>query len=160
MAADRNAELVQPKQLIVDASLTKAQIDAQVEAASRYDSFWNNGDAELARMALAPDFIDRTLPPGRPQGVAGPVAASEKFRAAVPDLSCEIEQMIVAGDRVVAHLHFRGHFTGRFADSTGKGQTIDFIATDIYRVAGGRIAEDWHIEDNLTLLQRLGQIVK
>ena len=160
MAADHDAELVQPKQLIVDASLPKAQAKAQIEAARRYDSFSNNGDAGLARMALAPDFIDRTLPPGRPQGVAGPLAASEKFRAAVPDLSCEIEQMIVAGDRVVAHLHFHGHFTGRFAETIGEGQAIDFIATDIYRVSGGRIAEDWHLEDNLTLLQQLGQIVK
>jgi predicted ester cyclase len=66
--------------------------------------------------------------------------------------------MIVAGDRVVAHLHFRGHFTGSFKDTQGKGETIDFIATDIYRVTDGRIAEKWHIEDNLTLLKRLGQI--
>jgi predicted ester cyclase len=160
MAAERDTALLQPKQLIADAGLPKAQADAQIEAARRYDSFWNNGNAELARMALAPDFVDRTLPPGRPRGVAGALAASEKFRAAVPDLGCEIEQMIVAGDRVVAHLHFRGHFTGRFGEAAGKGQAIDFIATDIYRVAGGRIVEDWHLEDNLTLLQQLGQIAK
>ena len=35
---------------------------------------------------------------------------------------------------------------------------MDFIATDIYRVAGGRIAENWHIEDNLTLLTQLGVV--
>ena len=35
-------------------------------------------------------------------------------------------------------------------DTTRGGQTINFIATDIYRVADGRIAENWHIEDNLT----------
>ena len=42
----------------------------------------------------------------------------------------------------------------------GKGQSIDFIATDIYRVADGRIAENWHLEDNLTFLQQLGVIAK
>lgn len=114
----------------------------------------------LARTALAPYFIDRTLPPGRAQGIPGPLAASQFVRAAIPDLRCEIEQMIVAGDRVVVHLHFRGHFTGRFKDTQGNGATIDFIATDIYRVVDGRIAENWHIEDNLTLLQQLGQIAK
>jgi len=41
-----------------------------------------------------------------------------------------------------------------------KGETIDFIATDIYRIADGRIAENWHIEDNLTLFQQLGLIAK
>jgi predicted ester cyclase len=64
----------------------------------------------------------------------------------------------VAGDRVVAHLHFRGHFSGRFAGRQGRGQPVDFIATDIYRVADGRIAENWHIEDNLTLLTQLGVV--
>ncbi len=39
--------------------------------------------------------------------------------------------MIVAGDRVVVHLHFRGHFTGRFTQTQGQGQAIDFVATDI-----------------------------
>ncbi len=62
----------------------------------------------------------------------------------------------VAGERVVVHLRFRGHFTGRFGPVQGKGQAIDFIATDIYRIERGRIAENWHIEDNLTLLRELG----
>jgi len=53
------------------------------------------------------------------------------MHAAIPDSRCEIEQMIVAGDRVVVHLHFRGHFTGRFKQTQGQGQAIDFVATDI-----------------------------
>jgi predicted ester cyclase len=68
--------------------------------------------------------------------------------------------MIVAGDRVVTHLHFSGHFTGRFGQIQGQGQTIDFIATDIYRVVDGRISGNWHIEDNLTFQQQLGLISK
>ncbi|WP_426614240.1 ester cyclase [Bradyrhizobium sp. McL0616] len=154
------AELVQPKQLIVDGSLPRAEAEARILAASNYDTFWNTGEEKFAMAALAPDFVDRTLPAGRAQGVQGPLAASKFVRAAIPDLTCEIEQMIVAGDRVVTHLHFRGHFTGRFNESQGKGEEIDFIATDIYRVANGRIAENWHIEDNLTLLRRLHQVEK
>jgi predicted ester cyclase len=159
-AAAGDVTLVQPKALIVDASLPKAQLDTEILAARRYDSFWNTGDEALAKAALALDFMDRTLPPGRAQGVAGPLDASAFFRQAVPDLTCEVEQMIVAGDRVVAHLHFRGHFTGRFKDVAGKGETVDFIATDIYRIADGRIVENWHLEDNLTLLQQLGVVAK
>jgi predicted ester cyclase len=82
------------------------------------------------------------------------------MRAAIPDLRCEIELMIVAGDCVVTHLRFRGHFTGRFGQIQGQGQTINFIASDIYRIADGRVAENWHIEDNLTLQQQLGLIPK
>ena len=158
VAAD--TALIEPHSLIVDRSLPKAKVDSQVLAARRYDTFWNTGDEALARAALAPNFIDNTLPTGRPQGLAGPLAASKLMRAAIPDLRCEIEQMIVAGNRVVTHLHFRGHFTGRLGQIQGQGQTINFIATDIYRVADGRVAENWHLEDNLTLQQQLGLIPK
>jgi predicted ester cyclase len=150
--------LLEPHKLIVDRSLPREQANAQIIAARRYDAFWNTGDEALARAALAPNFVDNTLPTGRPQGIAGPLAASKLIRLAIPDIRCEIEQMIVAGDRVVAHLRFRGHFTGRFGQIQGQGQTINFIATDIYRVADGRVAENWHIEDNLTLQQQLGLI--
>ena len=56
----------------------------------------------------------------------------------MPDLSCTVEQLILAGDRAVAHLHFRGTFTGEFDGVRGSGQHVDFIATDIYRI--GRAA--------------------
>lgn len=156
--AQAESPLLQPHSLIVDGSLPKAQADAQILAARRYDTFWSTGEDALAKAALAPGFTDRTPPPGRAQGLAGPLAASKLMHTAVPDLTCEIEQMLVVGDRVVTHLHFRGHFTGRFKDTQGKGQAIDFIATDIYRVAEGRITDNWHLEDNLTLLQQLGQV--
>ncbi len=151
-------ELVQPQQLVVDRSLPAAQLQAETLAARRYDSFWNTGDEALARAALSPRFMDRTLPPGRAQGLEGPLAASRGFRAAVPDLRCEVVLMTVAGDRVTAHLRFHGHFTGTFQGVAGSGQAIDFIATDIYRVDDARIAENWHLEDNLALLTQMGLV--
>jgi predicted ester cyclase len=100
------------------------------------------------------------LPAGRPQGPDGPAFASKSFRTAVPDLSCEVQQFIVAGDRVVAHLRFQGHFTGIFKDRKGAGQAVDFIATDILRVQDGHITDNWHLEDNLALLQQLGVVAQ
>lgn len=147
--------LVRAHQTIATAPIDAA---AMARAALRYASFWNTGDEAMARAALAPDFVDRTPPPGRTPGVEGALAASRNFRAAVPDLSCTVEQLIVAGNRVVSHLHFRGHFTGRFGDRQGHGQPVDFIATDIYRIVDGRIADNWHLEDNLTLLKQLGVV--
>lgn len=35
-----------------------------------------------------------------------------------------------------------------------------FIATDIYRIANGQIAENWHLEDNLTFLQQIGVVAQ
>ncbi|HTF77872.1 MAG TPA: ester cyclase, partial [Bradyrhizobium sp.] len=44
----------------------------------------------------------------------------------------------------------------RFGQTQGKGQPIPFIATDLVKIQNGRITDNWHIEDNLTLLQAMG----
>ena len=64
--------------------------------------------------------------------------------------------MIVAGDYVTVHMKFTGHFTGRFGQTLGKSQPIAFIAIDLVKVENGRITDNWHIEDNLTLLHQMG----
>jgi predicted ester cyclase len=110
----------------------------------------------LLKQALAPTFTDRTLPPGRPQGLEDPAFASRQFRAAVPDLKVTVEKMIVAGDYVTVHMNFVGHFTGTFGKVQGNGQAVAFIATDLIKVRNGRITDNWHIEDNLTLFQQIG----
>lgn len=153
--ASAESTLIEPQALIVDQSLPKAQVKAMALAARRYGSFWNSGEEALATAALSPQFVDQTPPEGRVQGPTGPLLASKFFRAAVPDLSCDIEQMIIAGDRVVVHLHFRGHFSGTFKALKGQGQRVDFRATDIYQIDNGRIAANWHIEDNISLMAQL-----
>ena len=154
------AALSAPAQITVAAVADRAQREALTTAARRYASFWNTGDEALARQALAPDFVDRTLPPGRAQGVPGPLAASKFVRTAIPDLQADLLQLIVAGDRVTVHYRFHGHFTGRWDTTQGQGQAVDFIATDIYRIENGKIADNWHIEDNLTLMQQLGLVAR
>ena len=156
--ATSGVELPVPHHLAVDTASASAQNDAVVHAARRYAAFWNTGDEAYAKLALSPSFIDRTLPDGRPQGPDGPLQASKGFRAAVPDLHADIDDLVVAGDRASVHLHFHGHFTGQFQNLKGNGQTVDFQAFDLYRVKDGRIVENWHLEDNLTLLKQLGAI--
>lgn len=151
-------ELVKPHELIAESHLSSARVAALEIVARRYATFWNTGDEALAREALADNFVDKTPPEGRKQGPEGALLASRAFRTAVPDLRCEVEQMIVAGDRVVSHLHFRGHFTGTFGKLKGKGQQVDFIATDIYQIRNNKIIANWHLEDNLALMKQLGAL--
>jgi predicted ester cyclase len=113
---------VQPKQLIVDKSLPQAQLKTNEAVAREYATFWNTGNETLARDALAANFVDKTPPEGRKQGPEGAILASRAFRTAVPDLRCDVEQMIISGDRVVSHLHFHGTFTGTFGKLKGKGR--------------------------------------
>ena len=127
-------------------------------AARRYAAFWNMGEARHAEAALAKNFVDRRLPSGRPQGLRGVLEASKNFRAASSDLRAEIEELLVVNDRAVVRYNFMGHFNGRFKDLKGDGREISFRAVDIYRVQNGQISDNWHLEDNLSLMQQLGVV--
>ncbi|MFF2545274.1 ester cyclase [Kitasatospora sp. NPDC058063] len=153
---DRSPGLVQPKALTADRSIGARRAAQEVHLAQQLYTFWNTGQQRYLDAAISPRFRDNTLPPGRPQGPAGPTFASKNFRAAVPDLTCELSDVLISGDRITARLVFRGHFTGTFDGVRGQGQNIEFNAIDIQHVGADRITEDWHIEDNATLLAQLG----
>lgn len=60
---------------------------------------------------------------------------------------------------LLAASYHRGDVRGQLVDqrhTEGQGQTVDFIATDLLKVTNGRITDNWHIEDNLTLLSQMG----
>jgi predicted ester cyclase len=155
-ASALGADGVKINELVIAGPIPAAQREATVKAVRAFYDFWNTGDASLLKQAIAENFTDRALPPGRPQGPSGPAFASRQFRAAVPDLKVTVEKMIVANDYVTVHMSFNGHFTGTFGQTRGNGQPIAFIATDLVKVENGRITDNWHIEDNLTLLQQMG----
>jgi predicted ester cyclase len=142
--------------LVVTGQLSTPQRNDLEKVLRAFYGFWNTGNESLLKEAIAPNFVDHTLPPGRPQGPAGPAFASRQFRAAVPDLKVTVKKMIIAGDYVTVHMEFTGHFTGKSGQILGKSQPIAFIATDLVKVADGRIVDNWHIEDNLTLLRQMG----
>jgi predicted ester cyclase len=158
-AAVASAEetLPTPRSIILAAGQEEAAKPV-ILAARRYAAFWNTGEARYAEAALARTFVDRTLPSGRPQGLSGVLEASKNFRAAIPDLKAEIEELLVVHDHAVVRYSFTGHFTGRFKDLKGDGREISFRAVDIYRVQNGQISDNWHLEDNLSLMQQLGVV--
>lgn len=153
---DRTPGLVQPAVLTVDRSIGRRRASQEVRLAQQLYTFWNTGQQKYLDAAVSPYFKDNTLPGGRPQGPTGPAFASKNFRTAVPDLTCELADLLITGDKITARLVFRGHFTGTFDGVRGKGQEVRFNAIDIQHVGADKIVEDWHIEDNETLLSQLG----
>lgn len=72
------------------------QEERMVATAKLFYAFWDTGDFRYAREALSHDFIDHTLPSGRPQRPGGPLYASEHFRKIVPDLRCRVDEILSA----------------------------------------------------------------
>jgi len=150
--------LAKPQEFIADKSLSPEATAAMLAPAKAFYGFWNNASQQLLDRAIAPDFVDHTPPPGRQQGPQGPMLAAKAFLAAIPDLKVTVVQQLLVGDRVVSHLRMTGHFTGMFKGRQGEGQKIDIIATDILRVRGGRITDNWHLEDNLAFMTQIGLV--
>lgn len=152
---DRTPGLVKPGAVHIGAGEPTERARHVVETAQLLYTFWDTGEQRYLDRSVADTFRDNTLPAGRPQGPSGPVAASKTFRAAVPDLTCELADLYVVGDTFTARLVFRGHFTGSYNGIRGRGQRIAFDAIDIQNLGdGNRITQDWHLEDNLTFLQQ------
>ena len=158
--AQTKQPLGKPDVQIIAAGMPHEQQVMLSRTARAFYEFWNTNNAETLKPVISPNFTDRDLPAGRPQGPTGPIFANTQFRKAVPDLNCEVTQQIIAGDRVVSNLRFTGHFTGSFGALQGTGQPVDFVATDILRIDSGKITDNWHLEDNLTFLQQIGAVKK
>lgn len=128
---------------------------ALADLAAAYYGFWNNGSVALFEATVSSTYFDHTLPFGRAQGPQGLADAGAAFFEAFPDGRVHVLQQMLVGDRIISHLRVTGRFTGVRKDLWGKGQAIDYLATDIMRVAGGRIVENWHVEDHETLHRQL-----
>jgi len=152
---DPRPDLVKPQSLTVDGGLDPDRARRLVRVGQVLYTFWHTGGERWLHEAVDPSFTDNTLP-GRPQGIDGPATASATFRAAVPDLACELADLLVIGDKLAVRLHFTGHFSGTFNGVAGQGQPVDFVAFDIQHPGSDRIVEDWHLADNLTFLLQAG----
>jgi steroid delta-isomerase-like uncharacterized protein len=97
--------------------------------------------------------------------VAGHVldyAAHAQFDAtlfeAFPDIQFTLEDFLAAEDKVIARFRARGMQTGVFQGIPATGSTAVVSGIAIYRLAGGKVAEQWIEYDQLGLLQQLGVI--
>jgi len=66
--------------------------------------------------------------------------------------------VVVEGDKIVNRYIERGTLTGRsFLGVEPAGQRYEKPGTTVYRVADGRLAESWGVEDTLGWFRQLGK---
>ena len=125
-----------------------------------YEELWNRGNLDAADELVAPDYVRHDLRPGdAPPGPAGQKAVAEKFRAAFPDVSLEVEALVAEGDLVVARWTMFGTHIGAWGDSAPTGRSVRFSGVNFFRIADHKIAEIWNVRDDLGLREQLGAAV-
>ena len=117
------------------------------------------GDWSRAHEVLQPDVV--MYHPSAPEPVRGLEAVKGflgVFRAGMPDLTLEVEDITPDGDRVAARWSAHGTHTEEMFGVPPTNNRLEIHGISFFRFADGRIAEDWVEENTLSVLQQLGVI--
>jgi len=80
------------------------------------------------------------------------------FFTAFPDIKATMDDLVVAGDRVVGRFTYRGTHTGPLYGVPATGEPIEMRSIDIWRIENGLFVEHWDELNYLELFQQMGLI--
>jgi steroid delta-isomerase-like uncharacterized protein len=120
-----------------------------------YHEMWNRFDKGLIPALLTEDI--------RFRGSLGPSKVGhEQFgeyvdfvRAAFPDFTNHIEEIVSEGDRAFARLTYRGTHQGELFEVAPTGRQVEYAGAALFHFRDGRIAEVWVLGDLYGLLKQL-----
>ena len=120
---------------------------------------WNSGDLALVEHVYAHDYLahwpaSSEVPERR--GIDGIRFGVERIRTAFPDWHEQVLDMFGSGDRVASRYVSTGTHRGAFWSIAPTGRRIEIQEMSIFRIADGRIVEQWCMFDDLARLQHLG----
>lgn len=77
------------------------------------------------------------------------------FRQAIPDLSWQVLEFLVAGERIVARGEGTGTPAGDFMGVPHAGKSFRITSIDIHTVRNNKIVHTYHLEDWASALRQL-----
>jgi predicted ester cyclase len=114
------------------------------------------GDAAAFRELVAPDFVNRTAPPGIAPGPDGMLfMLNSILRPAFPDLKVEIHEQIAEGDKVTTRKTIRATHLGELQGILATHTPVTIEVIDIVRLKDGRYVEHWGINTLASLVAQL-----
>lgn len=127
-----------------------------IAATQRLGEAVNSGNLDALREVFAPTAIDRDPAPDQGVGPEGFIRFFTGFRAAFPDLSISVEQLVADDDNVAIAYTVTGTHQGDFLGIPATGRQIKARGVQIARFENGQIVERWGSSDQLGILQQIG----
>jgi ketosteroid isomerase-like protein len=124
----------------------------------QHHELWSKGHVGLVDELYTQDFIGHH--PGEPDWT-GPESVKlsvTTIREAFPDFAETVEDVVAAGDRVVTRFTSSGTHLGELGGIAPTGRRMAMSEMAIFRLAGGRIVEQWGQLDRLGMFQQLGVV--
>ena len=119
-----------------------------------FEEVFTQGKLERVDELYASDFVNHGL--RRDVGLQEDREATRGWRAAFPNLEMKVEKLIAEGDLVSVLWTAHGTNTGTGMGLSATGKSIDALGITIWRIADGKIKEEWSSFDELGILRQLG----
>lgn len=117
----------------------------------------NNGDYSALGELLHPDYVYRS-PDQELHGQDALVELFTAYRTAFPDLHTEIDDLVIAGDKVAISITLTGTHEGELMGIVATGKQVKVHGMVLSRFEDGKIVDEWEILDMLAMFQQLGVI--
>jgi predicted ester cyclase len=120
------------------------------------EELWHKRNVNVLDELCAADYV------GHIAGTPGPVHGREAFKQLIAaylaalDIRVTVEFLIAEGDMVAVRDTNWVKSTGEFQGMPPTGKEATLTSNDIYRIAGGKVVEQWFEADATGLLQQLG----
>ncbi|MBA2312563.1 MAG: ester cyclase [Actinobacteria bacterium] len=122
-----------------------------------YEDVLVGGDLAALDELATSDYEEHEPLPGQGDGRQGLKDRVSMLREGLAP-RFTIEDVIGEGDRLVVRWTNSGTHVGDFLGIPATNKSFSVAGIDIYRVADGKLAEHWHVVDQLSMLQQLGLI--
>jgi predicted ester cyclase len=124
--------------------------------AERYVTMMNQHNPDGVDSFVAVDYINHN--PLVEDGREGNRTLWRAFFAAFPDIKVTMEDLVVAGDRVIGRFTYRGTHDGPLWGIPATGNRIEMRSIDIWRTGNGEFVEHWDELNLLDVFQQIGVI--
>jgi len=136
--------------------VTATDLDANKSLIRAFVAAWNDREFDRFDALMGPGAVLTVGSMTVPCDPKGTRAIAEEWTTAFPDWRFELLGVVAEGDRVVAHMPYRGTFSHAIngVAPTGRFANVDEIV--IFRIADGKIAEAWEVYDEAGMWRQLG----
>lgn len=137
--------------------LTEAQARAIIAPWYSLFNVKSRGDVKtIHEQVLATDYESCAgYLPGECWGRDTSIKVVGNFANSIPDMTFDIKEVLVAGDRVIVRGEVDGTPAGELFGAPHTGKSFKIMAIDVQTIKHGKIARTFHMENWLSALKQL-----
>jgi predicted ester cyclase len=120
-----------------------------------YDEVWNRPDASVIPQLFHVDCVFRGSLGAERRGHQGLADYVREVTGALSGYRCDIEALVVEGERAFAKMRFSGNHTGPFLGFAPTGAEVVWAGAALFDTEDGRIRSLWVLGDLAGLTAQL-----